>query len=407
MPIPSVRLGELCDLLNGVAFKSDDYIDFSNTLVCRMSNIRPDATFNILYNPKYLPDTYANKYKDYLLKDGDIIIAMTDMASDSKILGVPTIVDTKGFNLLLNQRVGKLCKINFNKAHVPYLKKVLSRPELKSYYKRFSGGGLQLNISKSDILNIRIPLPSIDDQIRIAEVLTRAEKLIAKRKESISALDEFLKSTFLEMFGDPVRNEKGWEKKYLKSLTKKIGSGATPIGGDSSYKTEGISLIRSMNVYDNMFKYKDLAHIDEVQAEKLKNVIVEMDDVLLNITGASVCRCTLVPKDILPARVNQHVAIIRVKGNDLNSIFLSSLFTSNSYKQQLLKIAKQNGATREALTKDQIENLEILLPPLPIQNKFAAIVEKVEAMKVKYNESLVEMEKLYGSLSQRAFRGEL
>ncbi|PKL17118.1 MAG: restriction endonuclease subunit S [Spirochaetae bacterium HGW-Spirochaetae-5] len=305
----------------------------------------------------------------------------------------------------INQDIKALHIKEINQLDINYLFLYLS--SISKVFEK-AGKGATVKGFKLDFLkDIEVPLPPLSEQIKIASILTRAENLIAKRKESIKSLDEFLKSTFLEMFGDPVRNDKGWEKKYLKNLTIKIGSGATPTGGDSSYKTEGISLIRSMNVYDNTFKYKDLAYIDEVQADKLKNVIVEIDDVLLNITGASVCRCTLVPKDILPARVNQHVAIIRVNRKELNSIYLTSLFTLSNYKFQLLKIAKQNGATREALTKDQIENLEILLPPLPIQNKFAVIVEKVQAIKVKYNESLVEMEKLYGSLSQRAFRGEL
>lgn len=94
-----IYLKDICDLDNGYAFKSDDYVDISHTLNCRMSNIRPDGSFDIMYNAKYLPDEYAEKYKDYLLKDGDLIIAMTDMAGDPKILGVPTVVDTKGYNL--------------------------------------------------------------------------------------------------------------------------------------------------------------------------------------------------------------------------------------------------------------------------------------------------------------------
>ena len=103
-----VKLKEICDLQNGYAFKSSDYIDESNVLNCRMSNIRPNASFDIEYSPKYLPEEFAEKYREYLLNDGDLVIAMTDLANDPKILGVPTIVNTKGYQLLLNQRVGKL-----------------------------------------------------------------------------------------------------------------------------------------------------------------------------------------------------------------------------------------------------------------------------------------------------------
>ena len=94
-------------------------------------------------------------------------------------------------------------------------------------------------------------------------------------------------------------------------LTTKIGSGATPKGGRESYGTEGISLIRSMNVHNGYFEYKELAHISDEQAEKLDNVTIHENDVLLYITGASVARCCITPNDVLPARVNQHVCIIR------------------------------------------------------------------------------------------------
>ena len=254
----------------------------------------------------------------------------------------------------------------------------------------------------------KIVIPEeFEDQIRIAKVLTKAEDLIAKRKESIQLLDELIKSTFLDMFGDPVKNEKGWPTEKLFKLTDKIGSGSTPRGGKETYKTVGIFLIRSLNVYDNLFKYKDLALIDEKQAKKLNNVIVKPNDVLLNITGASVCRCTVVPDNLIPARVNQHVAILRSKSEVLNSQFLCHLLISQNYKKYLVNIATQAGATRQALTKEQLEKLEIPTPPINNQIQFTKIIEKIESIKLEYQTSLTELENLYGSLSQRAFKGEL
>ena len=100
-------------------------------------------------------------------------------------------------------------------------------------------------------------------------------------------------------------------RRPLKEITKKIGGGATPRGGKDSYKSDGISLIRSMNVEDFWFDRTDLARIDEVQAGKLDNVIVQTDDVLLNITGASVARCCMVPSDVLPARVVEETKMRR------------------------------------------------------------------------------------------------
>ena len=196
------------------------------------------------------------------------------------------------------------------------------------------------------------------------------------------------------MFGDPIANPKSWTTGKLSEVTDKIGSGATPQGGKESYITSGISLIRSMNIHNGKFEYKDLAHITEEQAQQLNNVNVKSKDVFINITGASVARSCVVPDDVLPARVNQHVSIIRCKQNILNPIFANSLFISLPYQRTLLAIGESGGATRQAITKQQLENLMIILPSLELQNEFAAFVEQLDKSKVIYNKTYNVVEKL-------------
>ncbi|RRJ89409.1 hypothetical protein EG240_11720 [Paenimyroides tangerinum] len=261
-------------------------------------------------------------------------------------------------------------------------------------------------LNKQSLSNLQIPLPpTIDDQKRIAKVLSDCEVLIQKRKQSIELLDEFIQATFLDMFGDPVFSEVNLFK--LKDISTKIGSGATPKGGNESYKSSGISLIRSLNIHNNFFKTKDLAFIDDVQASKLNNVIVEKDDLLFNITGASVCRCAIVPEEILPARVNQHVSIIRVNKEIVNPIYLCHLLLSVNFKKFLLQIANQNGATREAITKEQLENILVPIANYELQLKFVDKILSIENLKVKLNKSYNELQNLFESLSQRAFKGQL
>lgn len=160
-----------------------------------------------------------------------------------------------------------------------------------------------------------------------------------------------------------------WQKVKLGDICLKIGSGATPTGGANSYKTSGISLIRSQNVLDFSFSDDGLAYIDDIQAEKLKGVTVEKEDILLNITGDSVARSCVVPDAVLPARVNQHVSIIRVDKSIASSKFI--FYYTQHIKPLLLSIAG-NGGTRNALTKTMIEQLDILLPPLHEQEAIAA-----------------------------------
>ena len=263
-------------------------------------------------------------------------------------------------------------------------------------------GTTRKRISRKKLEQIPIPVPPLPVQEQIVSELDLLSGIIEKKREQLKELDVLAQSIFYDMFGDPITNEKGWEVKKLKNITSKIGSGATPKGGNESYKTEGISLIRSLNVHNNSFVYKDLAYIDDNQAETLKNVTIEENDVLLNITGASVARCCVVPSNVLPARVNQHVAIIRAR-EILNNTFLCYLLTSHSYQQELISIGKCNGATREAITKGQLENLDIPIPPLPLQRQFASKIEAIERQKELIKQSITETETLFNERMQHYF----
>lgn len=170
----------------------------------------------------------------------------------------------------------------------------------------------------------------------------------------------------------------------LKDVCTKIGSGATPRGGKEAYKETGISLIRSQNVLDYSFSADGLAYIDEKQARLLENVTVQKDDVLLNITGDSVARACIVNNKYLPARVNQHVAIVR--GNSEKILQSYILYFLQMKKAELLQIAS-GGATRNALTKAMIEGLEINVPSLDMQHRIVAALDAIQA-KIAINQKI-------------------
>ena len=191
-----------------------------------------------------------------------------------------------------------------------------------------------------------------------------------------------------------------WKEYKLGDICTKIGSGATPKGGKEAYLGGNISLIRSQNVLDFTFSEDGLANINDEQANKLKNVEVKENDVLLNITGDSVARAYIVPNTILPARVNQHVAIIR--GDNyvvLNEFILYAL----QYKKQYLLSISQGGGTRNALTKKMIEDFIINLPSLPTQQKIANILSSLDD-KIEVNRRINEqLEELAGALFKSWF----
>ena len=237
-------------------------------------------------------------------------------------------------------------------------------------------------VNKKIISQTQVNIPDYQTQLRIVKIMDSTRKRVKIQKDILSKLDTLIKARFVEMFGDPLRNDKTWPISKLKRLTTKVGSGATPKGGKQSYKKEGITLVRSMNVHDGEFVYKDLAYIDTAQAHDLDNVELQPKDVFINITGASVARSCVIPDNILPGRVNQHVAIIRCKENLLNYIFLNRLFLNSSFKQKLLAMGQAGGATRQALTQEQLKKLNLILPPIELQNEFASFVQQVDKSKV-------------------------
>jgi type I restriction enzyme S subunit len=165
----------------------------------------------------------------------------------------------------------------------------------------------------------------------------------------------------------------GWDRVALRDFCQKIGSGSTPRGGDSVYVEAGTALIRSQNVYNGEFAYQGLAFLGDSEAEALRGVTVRSGDVLLNITGDSVARCCATPEDVLPARVNQHVAIIRPQPDALIARFLAYYLISPFMQETMLSMAG-GGGTRKALTKEMIERFSVPKPPLDHQERIVAVL---------------------------------
>ena len=167
-------------------------------------------------------------------------------------------------------------------------------------------------------------------------------------------------------------------KAKLKDLCLKIGSGATPKGGNNVYLDKGnYSLIRSQNIYNEGFSEQGIVYISDADAKKLENVDVKEDDILINITGDSVARVSLPNKKYLPARVNQHVSILRANPEKLDFKFLKYVLVEKSMQEYLLTLAS-SGATRNALTKAMLENIEIDLPSLNDQKRISNFLLKFD-----------------------------
>ena len=396
-----VLLSSICDLKNGFAFKSKDYVDSSNTLSCRMSSIRPGGNFDLEHNQRFLPDTYAEVYSDYLLKDGDIVIAMTDLAGDPKILGVPTIVNTGGKKLLQNQRVGKLVITDSSKVFIPYLQYALNRPSNKSYYKKFAGGGLQINVSKKDILNNSVPLPPIDQQKKIAAILDAADAYRQKTKALIEKYDALTQSLFLDMFGDPLVNSKNWAtEQFGNEMQNGIGKGKEHYG--SGTKVANIGDLYTSHDFKPV-KYSLL----DVSNKEINKYCLKYGDLLfvrssLKKEGVAVCSFYNSEETCL---FSSFMIKASPKLDILNPYFLSIQMRTPSYRIYIVNAA--NTATITNISQPNLKELNIIIPPMDLQNQFAERVQAIEAQKAQAQASLAQAEDLFNSLLQRSFKGEL
>lgn len=253
-----------------------------------------------------------------------------------------------------------------------YLMMWFRRPEFDRYARFKSHGSAHEFFEWEQMTEVDLPIPHIDKQREIVKEYNVIQDRIALNQQLIQKLEETAKAIYREWFVEGIDLEnlpEGWRIEKLKNICEKIGSGSTPTGGKDSYFSSGISLIRSTNVYDYNFSIEDLAFINVEQADKLKNVEVKENDILFNITGVSVARCSMVPKHVLPARVNQHVMIIRPFKKLNISYFLLLNLCSTDSKNALLGIS-QSGSTREAITKSEMEDFEIHIPNPELLKKF-------------------------------------
>ena len=374
------KLTDICDIQYGYAFDSKCFTeDSSYPQLVRIRDVKKG------YSETYYSGDYP---EEYILSEGDLLVGMD---------GEFNIARWKCSGALLNQRVCRLtAKVGTNEE---YLRFAMSK-SLKEIEQRTAFVTVK-HLSAKELNKLELDVPELSKQDKIADTLSRLERVIEARKEEMEKLDDLIKARFVEMFGNPVINEKRWRQKSLGEITSKIGSGATPKGGKGAYQEEGITLIRSMNVHNGLFEYRELAHISDEQAAKLDNVAIEENDVLLNITGASVARSCVVPNKILPARVNQHVCIIRCK-EYINPVFLNKLLIDDNYQDLLWSVAGA-GATREAITKQQVERLQIIMPPVELQNEFMRFCNQVDKSKVAVQKALDETQLLFDSLMQQYF----
>ncbi|MDH1107144.1 restriction endonuclease subunit S [Metapseudomonas otitidis] len=256
-----------------------------------------------------------------------------------------------------------------------------------------------------------VPVPPLPEQKRIATILDKADAIRRKRQQTIQLADDFLRAVFLDMFGDPVTNPKGWEVKLLKDLSLKIHSGNTPKGGKENYVESGVVFLRSQNVWKRKIILDDVAYIDAATHRKMAGSSLKHQDILMTKTGrfntenSSLGRAAMFFGEDNSANVNGHVYLIRL-GGKVDKKFVLFILTMPEYYEYIRSVCV-GGIDKRQLNKEHLENFPIIFPSADMQRRFSEILDVVDSAKVQAANALLSAEMMFDALSQKAFSGQL
>ena len=271
----------------------------------------------------------------------------------------------------------------------------------KSAYLREKCTGATIpHIQRTALEDIKIPKISLNKQIEIKNIINKAQELIDKRKEQIEALDELVKSKFIEMFGDPITNPKGWNTCELREGIKEIkyGTSTPPV-----FSEEGIPFVRATNIKAGRIIENDMKYISEEEAKKIEKCKLALGDTIIVRSGANTGDNAFVSEEYVGAYGGYDII---VKLNEkINYIFLNAIL--NSVYRDIIIQPLTRRAGQPHLNSEQIQSLVIFMPPIELQNQFADFVKQVDKLKFEMEKSLKELEDNFNSLMQKAFKGEL
>lgn len=281
----------------------------------------------------------------------------------------------------------------------------------KPAFVKAGSGGAQPNISGTFLKNFEIPLPPLEVQKRIAAILDKADAIRQKRKQAIDLADEFLRSVFLDMFGDPVTNPKGWEQVPLSTLSDKILNGTTPRGGSDVYVEKGIAFLRSQNVWKKRIDLDDIVYLDDEIHAKMSKSSLKHKDILITKTGrintenSSLGRAAIYYGKDDEANINGHVYLVRLKPDNVHE-FIEFILTTKEYRDHIRSVCV-GGIDKRQLNKNHIEEFPIICPPSNEQQRFVKILHQSQKVLDNYKEQLVEAQNNFSALTQKAFLGQL
>lgn len=273
----------------------------------------------------------------------------------------------------------------------------------KEYLNSLGRGATFKEISKKIVEDIEVPVQTLEEQKKIVNVLNKAQELIEKRKEQIELLDELVKSRFIEMFGDPVTNPKGWEKGRIADIVVKTQYGTSAKADEQNGE---FKVLRMNNItYGGHWDFSSMKYVDLNEKDKEKYLVYK-GEVLFNRTNSKeLVGKTAVYKEDKPMAYAGY--LVRAIPNErATGEFIAAYMNTKYIKAKLINMAKSIVGMAN-INAEEFKKIDIYIPPIELQNKYIQFVEQADKLKFEMEKSLKELENNFNSLMQKSFNGEL
>lgn len=386
-----VKLGEVCIIERGgsprpISSYITDELDGVNWI--KIGDAESDSMY--INNTKEKIKLEGMK-KSRFVKKGDFIL------SNSMSFGRPYILNIDG----CIHDGWLLIRDNNNIFDKKFLYYSLSSPIVNMQFKKSAVGGVVNNLNSDIVRKTNVPFPPLEVQKHIADTLDKTQEIIDGHKKQLEELDNLIKATFYDMFGDPVTNEKNWEVKKMKEISSLITKGSSPNWQGIKYTEDSsqVLFVTSENVRGGYLNLDKPKYLEKKFNDIQKRSVLKYGDLLINIVGASIGRAAVYNLN-KQANINQAVALVRCN-KDINLIYICQYL--NSPKAHIMYGEMQVDVARANLSLENIGDLEIIYPPLDLQNKFAQIVTKIEEQKSLVKQLITESQNLFNSLMSKYF----
>lgn len=390
-----VKIIDFCNISNGFAFKSDKYISENGARVIRITNVQKGKIVD--NDPKLYPFSELDKLEAYKIFEGDILMSLT--GNVGRVGRFPKEL----LPAYINQRVCRVMPKN-EKLDTNFLFHFLNSDVFENEAIKNSAGAAQLNLSTKWLGDFEIPLPNLATQQRIAAILDQADAIIQNNRAIVQKYDALTQSLFLDMFGDPVKNEKGWEKVRFDELVSKDCPLTYGIVQPGEEFEDGIPCVRPVDLTSQYIYVDELKRIDPKISSKFSRTLLKGGELLLSVRG-SVGVISIADSSLVGSNVTRGIVPIWFDSEISNKLFFYYLYCTKEIQREVKALAK--GATLIQINLKDLRELKIIKPPITLQNQFAERVAVIEAQKKQAQLELAKSEELFQSLLQRAFNGEL